>query len=75
MSFDLRLNGKFKIDVIGNGSNKVAHEKTNRSMYGIVVGKNNNLKIDYITANLIYEKSYFTTNVFGEKVFVNMKNI
>lgn len=52
------LNGKYEFDVIGYGSNKVSYEeiKTNRGMYGILVGKNRELRIEHITAKLMYEK-------------------
>ena len=40
--------------------------KTNNGMYGIVVGKNNDLKNDFITAKLMRDSF---TSVAGEKVF------
>jgi hypothetical protein len=42
-------------------------------MYGIVIGKNNNLNIDHITAKLMHENFSFTSDVFGEKVFVKFE--
>lgn len=50
-------NGKYKIDSSGHGTNQVSYKKikTNKGMYGILVGKNPDLEFDHIHADYILE--------------------
>lgn len=65
-------NGKFKIEHSGHGTNIVDYQKikTNKGMYGILVGKNPDLQIDHVKANLYHESFNFTSNVSDDEKFV-----
>lgn len=66
------LNGKYKIDHSGYGTNIVSYQKikTNNGMYGILIGKNPQAKIDRIGAELYSGEYSFESNVKGEKRFI-----
>ncbi|MBT2685036.1 hypothetical protein [Bacillus sp. ISL-37] len=66
------LNGKYKIDHSGYGTNIVSYQKikTNKGMYGILIGKNPQLKIDHIEAELYSGEYSFESNVKGEERFI-----
>ncbi|KKK36115.1 hypothetical protein WQ57_21125 [Mesobacillus campisalis] len=68
-------NGKFKIDHSGHGTNIVHYQEiqTNNGMYGVLVGRNPDLKIDHIVADLFYEDFSFISNVNAEEKFVRYK--
>lgn len=70
-------NGKFKIDHSGHGTNIVSYEKikTTEGMYGILVGKNPNLTIDHIKAELYYEDFNFIVNVSTDEMFIRYKQL
>ncbi len=44
-------------------------------MYGIIVGKNPNLKIDHIIADLYYGDFNFNSNVSADEKFVRYEKI
>ncbi len=66
------LNGKYKIDHSGYGTNIVSYQKikTNKGMYGIIIGKNPKMKIDHIKAELYSGEYSFESNVSGEERFI-----
>ncbi len=70
-------NGNFKIDHSGHGTNIVSYKKikTNKGMYGILVGKNPDLSIDHIKADLSYDDFDFTANVSTNEKFVRYKQL
>jgi len=70
------LNGKYKIDHSGYGTNVVSYQKikTNNGMYGILIGKNPQLKIDHIEAELFTGYS-FESNVKGEERFIDYEKL
>ncbi|MFF2015080.1 hypothetical protein [Paenibacillus sp. NPDC058177] len=71
------LNGNFKIELAGYGSNVVSYEniRTNEGMYGILVGKNPSLKINHITTKLIHGEFSFTTDISKDEMFVKYKKL
>lgn len=70
-------NGKFKIKNSGHGTNIVKYQiiKTNKGMYGILVGKNPDLKIDHIKANLYYGDFSFKSNVNADEKFIRYQQL
>lgn len=70
-------NGKFRIEHSGHGTNIVKYQKikTNNGMYGILVGKNPDLKIDYIKADSYYGDFNFKSNVNGDEKFVRYEKL
>ncbi|CQR46266.1 hypothetical protein BN1058_00519 [Paraliobacillus sp. PM-2] len=70
-------NGKFKITHSGHGTNIVKYQKiqTNKGMYGIIVGKNPDLKIDHIIADLYDGDFSFSSNVRADEKFVRYEKI
>lgn len=70
-------NGKFKIERSGHGTNVVSYEsiKTNRGMYGILVGTNSGLKIDHIVAKIMNEEFRFTKDVSEDERFIKYEKI
>ncbi|WP_226036755.1 hypothetical protein [Aquibacillus saliphilus] len=70
-------NGKFKIEHSGHGTNIVQYQKikTNKGIYGILVGKNPDLKIDHIKASLYYEDFSFKSNVNADEKFIRYQQI
>ncbi|NIK13063.1 hypothetical protein [Alkalibacillus almallahensis] len=68
-------NGKFKIDHSGHGTNIVDYQKiqTDKGMYGVIIGKNPDLKIDHIIADLDYGD--FNFNVSANEKFVKYEKI
>jgi hypothetical protein len=71
------LNGMPKIERAGYGTNVVSYEKikTNQGMYGILIGKNPNLKIDHISVKLMHEEIGFTTDVSKDEKFVKYEKL
>ncbi|TYR74208.1 hypothetical protein FZC79_15445 [Rossellomorea vietnamensis] len=65
-------NGKFKIENSIHGSNIASYHviETNQGKYGIVTGKNPDLKIERIRAELLYENFEFMIDVSGQETFV-----
>jgi hypothetical protein len=70
-------NGKFKAVHAGHGSNIVSYEKikTDKGIFGILVGKNPKLKIDHIKVKLMYEDFSFITQVSEEQSFLKYKKL
>ena len=70
-------NGKFKIHRSGLESNIVKYQaiETNKGMYGILVGKNPDLAIDHIKAELEYDDFNFIVNVSTDEMFVRSKQL
>lgn len=70
-------NGNFKIEHSGHGTNIVKYQKikTNKGMYGILVGKNPDLKIDHIKADLYYVDFSFKSNVNADEKFVSYQQL
>ncbi|OBZ18152.1 hypothetical protein A8L34_00760 [Bacillus sp. FJAT-27264] len=71
------LNGKFKIELVGYGTNVVSYEdiRTNEGVYGILLGKNPSLKINHIFTKLIHEEFNFTTDVSKDELFVKYEKL
>ncbi|SEA99762.1 hypothetical protein SAMN05421743_11279 [Thalassobacillus cyri] len=67
-------NGKFKIVLAGHGDGEYVADyqkiKTSDGIYGVLVGRNPDRKIDHIIADLDDEEFKFTSNVSGEKTYV-----
>lgn len=65
-------NGKFKIERSGDGSNIASYHviETNQGDYGIVTGKNPDLKIEKISVELLHENFEFMIDVSGQETFV-----
>lgn len=70
-------NGKFRIEQAGYGTNKVsfADLKTNEGIYEVVVGYNENLKIDHMLVKLQNEEYSFTTDVSKDKEFLRYEKL
>jgi hypothetical protein len=66
------LNGKYKIDHSGHGTTLVSYQKikTNKGMYGILIGKNPKMTIDRIEAELHSREYSFESSVKGEERFI-----
>jgi hypothetical protein len=66
------LNGKYKIDHSGYGTNIVSYQKikTNNGIYGILIGKNPQSKIDHIEAELYSGEYSIESNVKGKERFI-----
>ncbi|CAM3087859.1 hypothetical protein PALU110988_00370 [Paenibacillus lupini] len=66
------LNGKFKFERAGHGTNIVSYEDihTNKGNYGILVGHNPGQKINHISAKLINEEFEFNADVSSDRIFV-----
>ncbi|MGM0845640.1 MAG: hypothetical protein ACQEUT_11735 [Bacillota bacterium] len=65
-------NGRVKIVQSGHGNNIASYQviDTNKGDYGIVVGKNPDLKVENIRADLLHEDFEFTINVSGQRTFL-----
>lgn len=65
-------NGKYKIEQSGWGTNIASYQdlKTNKGMYGILVGKNPDLQIDHIIAESAEENFSFTSTVSKDETFL-----
>lgn len=70
-------NGKYKIKLSGWGTNLVSYVdiKTDDGMYGILVGKNPGLEIDYIVAEAINNEFAFKSSVTNDEKFVKYKKL
>lgn len=70
-------NGKFKINQSGWGDNAVTYSdiQTDQGIYGILAGKNPDLKIDHITALTVDEEYEFTASVTDAKTFVRFEKM
>jgi len=70
-------NGKLKIERAGYGTNVVSYEKieTNKGVYGILVGKNPDLKMDHLSVKLKHEEFGFTTDVSKDEKFVKYEKL
>lgn len=70
-------NGKFKIKRSGHGSNIVDYQKieTTNGMYVVLVGRNPDLTINHIKAELEYEEFNFIVNVSSDELFVRYKHL
>lgn len=70
-------NGKYKIDSSGHGTNQVSYKKikTNKGMYGILVGKNPDLEFDHIHADLYSGEFSFTSDLSDDEVFVKYQKL
>ena len=71
------LNGKYKIDQTGHGTNIASYQKmkTNKGMYGILIGKNPQMKIDRIEVELFSGEYSFVSNVKGEERFIDYEKL
>ncbi|GAM12799.1 hypothetical protein [Mesobacillus selenatarsenatis] len=71
------FNGKYKIDHSGYGTNIVSYQKikTNKGIYGILIGKNPKLKIDHIKTELYSGEYSFESNVKGEERFIAFEKL
>ncbi|MFG6116704.1 hypothetical protein ACGTN9_16255 [Halobacillus sp. MO56] len=67
-------NGKFKIVVAGHGDGDDVVDyqkiKTSDGIYGVVVGRNPDMKIDHIKTDLYDEEFNFTSTVSSDKTYV-----
>ncbi|WP_433743298.1 hypothetical protein [Falsibacillus pallidus] len=70
-------NGRYKIQHTGEGDNIADYQKiqTNNGVYGVIVGKNPNLKIDHIKADLYYGDFNIKSSVHSDEMFVRYKKI
>lgn len=71
------LNGKFKFERAGSGTNIVSYENihTNKGDYGILVGHNPDQKINHILAKLINEEFEFNADVSKDRLFVKYEKL
>ncbi|BBI33095.1 hypothetical protein [Cohnella abietis] len=71
------INGKFKLDESGHKTGEVNYRdiKTNKGVYGVLVGRNVEKNIDNITTKLINEEYSYTTSVSNEAFFVKYNKI
>lgn len=70
-------NGKFRIERSGYGTNMISYEaiETNEGVYGILVGKNPDLKIDHISVKLVNGRFSFSANVSKDENFVKYQQL
>ncbi len=70
-------NGRFKILQSGHGTNEVSYRsiKTNIGMYGVLIGRNSNLEISKIKAELLSENYSFTSDVSKDETFLRYKKL
>lgn len=70
-------NGKYKITQSGWGDNFVQYTdiKTNGGIYGILFGKNPNLEIDHVVAELADKEFDFSATVSNTETFVRYKKL
>ncbi|MFJ7824823.1 hypothetical protein [Psychrobacillus sp. NPDC096623] len=70
-------NGRLKIENVGYGTNIVKYQKvkTNKGIYGILVGKNPELKIEKIKVKLFSSEFNFKVDVSTDEVFVKYSQL
>lgn len=70
-------NGKYKIKLSGWGTNFVSYVdiKTDEGMYGVLVGKNPGLEVDYIVAESINNEFSFKSSISNDEKFVKYKKL
>ena len=66
------FNNKLRCKRAGYGTNEFSYQKivTNKGEYGIVIGKNPDLKINHITVTFLHENYVFTSYIKNKKYFV-----
>lgn len=71
------LNNKLKCKRAGYGTNKFSYQKieTNGGEYGIIVGKNLDLKVDRVTVSFLEGDHTFTFHINNKQYFVVYKKL